>query len=163
MNATLWARVPADFLAHVRAGDFFGWPYAYNGPNSGPVYGVKRPDLVMKTRTPEVLFEAHSAPLGLVFYTGKQFPAEYQGDAFVAFHASGRYDKPDGYKVVRVPFKSGRPVGGYEDFVTGFYSNDGSHLSMWGPPSQLAVASDGSLLLVDDKGNCVWRVIYSGK
>lgn len=95
---TLGARVPADFLAHVRAGDFFGWPYAYNGPNSDPVYGVKRPDLVMKTRTPEVLFEAHSAPLGLVFYSGKQFPAEYQGDAFVAFHASGRYDKPDGYK-----------------------------------------------------------------
>ena len=160
---SLGARVPADFLAHVRANDFFGWPYAYNGPNPDPVYGVKRPDLVAKTRIPEVLFEAHSAPLGLVFYTGKQFPAEYRNDAFVAIHGSGPYDKPDGYKVVRVPFKGGKPVGGYEDFITGFFGYRGSQVSMWGSPSQLAVAADGSLLVVDDKNNCVWRVAYKGK
>ena len=82
----LGARVPADFLAHVRQGDFFGWPYAYNGPNPDPVFGAKRPDLVKKSKTPDVLFEAHSAPLGLVFYTGKQFPANYRCDAVVAFH-----------------------------------------------------------------------------
>ncbi len=160
---SLGARVPADFLAHVHAKDFFGWPYAYNGPNPDPVYGVKRPDLVAKTRIPDVLFEAHSAPLGLVFYTGKQFPAEYRNDAFVAIHGSGPYDKPDGYKVVRVPFKDGKPVGGYEDFITGFFGYRGSQVSMWGSPSQLAVAIDGSLLVVDDKNNCVWRVVYKGK
>lgn len=159
----LGARVPADFLAHVGPNDFFGWPYAYNGPNPDPVYGVKRPDLVAKTRTPEVLFEAHSAPLGLVFYTGKQFPVEYQNNAFVAIHGSGPYDKPDGYKVVRVRFVDGKPVGGYEDFVTGFFGYRGNQVSMWGSPSQIAVAVDGSLLIVDDKNSCVWRVIYKGK
>jgi glucose/arabinose dehydrogenase len=158
----LGARVPADFLAHVHANDFFGWPYAYNGPNPDPVYGVKRQDLVANTRIPEVLFGAHSAPLGLVFYTGKQFPAEYRNDAFVAIHGSGPYDKPDGYKVVRVRFKDGKPVGGYEDFITGFFGYRGSQVSMWGSPSQLAVAIDGSLLLVDDKNDCVWRVVYKG-
>ncbi len=157
----LGARVPADFLAHVRAGDFFGWPYAYNGPNPDPVFGSKRPDQVQKTRTPDVLFEAHSAPLGLVFYMGQQFPLEYRGDAFVAFHGSGPYDKPDGYKVVRIRFKNGAPIGGYEDFVTGFFTNAGGKLSVWGTPSQLAVSRDGSLLVADDKCACIWRVSYA--
>jgi len=160
---TLGARVPADFLAHVRHGDFFGWPYAYNGPIPDPFFGAKRPDMVTKSIVPDLLFEAHSAPLGLVFYTGKQFPENYRGDAFVAFHASGPYDKPDGYKVVRVPFKDGKPAGGYEDFVTGFFGTHGNKISMWGSPSQLAVATDGSLLIVDDQGNCIWRVSYTGK
>ena len=105
---------------------------------------------------------AHSAPLGLIFYTGKQFPAEYSNDAFVAIHGSGPPDKPDGYKVVRVRFKDGKPIGGYEDFVTGFFSYDAGKVSMWGSPSQLAVAQDGSLLFVDDKNACVWRVTYKG-
>jgi len=158
----LGARVPADFMASVHAGDFFGWPYAYDGPNPDPVFGAKRPDLVAKAKTPEVLFEAHSAPLGLVFYTGTQFPANYRNSAFVAIHASGPLDNPDGYKVVRVPFKDGKPVGGYEDFATGFFSYSGGKVSMWGSPSQLAVALDGSLLYVDDKNNSVWRIAYKG-
>jgi len=158
----LGARVPADFMAHAGAGDFFGWPYAYDGPNPDPVFGAKRPDMVAKTKTPEVLLGAHSAPLGLVFYTGTQFPAEYRNNAFVAIHGSGPLDRPDGYKVVRVPFKDGKPVGGYEDFATGFFRYTGGKVSMWGSPSQLAVAIDGSLLFVDDKNNCVWRVAYKG-
>lgn len=158
----LGARLPPDYFARARQGDFFGWPYAYDGPNPDPEYGAKRPDFVKKTRKPEVLFEAHSAPLGLIFYTGKQFPAEYRGDAFVAFHGSGPYDKPDGYKVVRIRFKNGKPLGGYEDFVTGFASAGVIRLSVWGTPSQLAVAKDGSLLIADDKGALVWRVSYKG-
>ena len=155
---TLGARVPSDFLAQARQGDFFGWPYAYNGPNPDPVFGAKRPDLVAKTKTPDVLLGAHTAPLGLVFYTGAQFPADYRGDAFIAIHGSGPYDTLDGYKVVRVHFKDGKPVGGYEDFMTGFSTVRNGHVYVWGTPSQLAVAKDGSLLLVDDKGACIWRV-----
>jgi glucose/arabinose dehydrogenase len=154
----LGARVPSDFLAQARDGDFFGWPYAYNGRNPDPQFGGKRPDLVAKTKTPEVLLGAHTAPLGLVFYTGTQFPAEYRNDAFVAIHGSGPYDKPDGYKVVRVKFRNGAPAGGYEDFITGFTTVKDGHLTVWGTPSQLAVARDGSLLVADDKGACVWRV-----
>jgi glucose/arabinose dehydrogenase len=154
----LGARAPSDFLAHARQGDFFGWPYAYDGPNPDPVFGAKRPDLVAKSKTPDVLLGAHAAPMGLVFYTGAQFPAEYRNDAFVAIHASGAYDTLDGYKVVRVRFKDGQPVGGYEDFVTGFATVSGGHAYVWGTPSQLAIAHDGSLLVVDDKGGCIWRV-----
>jgi len=154
----LGARVPSDFLAQAHQGDFFGWPYAYNGPNPDPVFGAQHPDMVAKTKIPEVLLGAHTAPLGLVFYTGTQFPADYRNDAFVAIHGSGPYDKPDGYKVVRVKFRDGVPAGGYEDFVTGFTTDKNGQLFVWGTPSQLAVAHDGSLLIVDDKGACVWRV-----
>ena len=154
----LGARLPSDFLAQASEGDFFGWPYAYNGPNPDPVFGAKRPDLVAKTKVPEVLLGAHTAPLGLVFYTGTQFPADYRGDGFVAIHGSGPYDQLDGYKVVRVKFKNGVPVGGYEDFVTGFSTTRNGKLYVWGTPSQLAIAKDGSLLIADDKGACVWRV-----
>jgi glucose/arabinose dehydrogenase len=76
----------------------------------------------------------------------------------VAIHGSGPYDKPDGYKVVRVKFRNGAPAGGYEDFITGFTTVKDGHLTVWGTPSQLAVARDGSLLVADDKGACVWRV-----
>jgi glucose/arabinose dehydrogenase len=98
--------LPPDYLAHIGEGDFFGWPYAYVGPHPDPVYGSKRP-LVAKTKRPEVLFKPHSAPLGVIFYNGVQFPAEYRGDAFVALHATGPYNLPDGFKVVRVMFANG--------------------------------------------------------
>jgi glucose/arabinose dehydrogenase len=159
----LGARTPSDFLAHVRAGDFFGWPYAYDGPHPDPTFGAKRPDLVGRTKTPDILLGAHSAPLGLIFYTGTQFPPEYRNDAFVALHGSGAYDRLDGYKVVRVRFKNGTPVGGYDDFVTGFAGKVGGHLAVWGTPSQLAVAGDGSLLICDEKGNSIWRVVSTRK
>ncbi len=159
----LGARLPPDFLAHARQGDFFGWPYAYIGKHPDPVFGHKRPDLVAKSKMPDLLFDAHSAPLGIVFYTGKQFPAAYQNNAFVALHGSGPYDKPNGYKVVHIPFKSGKPVGGYEDFITGFSNAGLAELSVWGTPSNLAIAKDGSLLLTDDKAGIVWRVSYTGK
>lgn len=165
----LGGNLPPDYLARVRERDFFGWPYAYVGPHADPTYGAKRPDMVAKTKMPDVLFTAHSAPLGLVFYQGSQFPAEYKGDAFVALHGSGPYGKPDGYKVVRVHFANGKPVGGYEDFVTGFWAPGTSKRpdllapKVWGGPCGLAVAKDGSLLIADDHGATVWRVAYTGK
>jgi glucose/arabinose dehydrogenase len=152
--------LPPDYLARINKGDFFGWPYAYIGPHPDPVYGKERLDLVAKTRLPEVLFEPHSAPLGLVFYDGAQFPAEYRGDAFVAFHASGPYNRPDGYKVVRVKFANGMPVGGYEDFVTGFMLAGINPPHVWGTPAGLAVTKDGSLLIADEEA--IWRVAYTG-
>jgi glucose/arabinose dehydrogenase len=168
----LGAALPPDYLTRVSKGDFFGWPYAYVGPHPDPDFGASNPALVAKTKTPEVLFEAHSAPLGLVFYDGRQFPADYTGDAFVAFHGSGPLDKPSGYKVVRVRFAKGRPAGGYEDFVTGFLA-DASQTRryptgvlsplVWGTPVGLAVAKDGSLLIADDQNRAVWRVAYTGK
>jgi glucose/arabinose dehydrogenase len=155
-----------DYLTHVQQGAFYGWPYAYLGQHRDPDWGAKRPDMVAKATMPDLLFHAHSAPLGLVFYEGAQFPAGYKGDAFVALHGSWNSGAPTGYKVVRVPFKNGRPAGGYENFVTGFWSGadkPGSPARVWGRPAGLAVETDGSLLIADDVGKVVWRVSYAGK
>ncbi|HJW42109.1 MAG TPA: PQQ-dependent sugar dehydrogenase [Rhizomicrobium sp.] len=155
-----------DYLTHIQPGGFYGWPYAWLGPHPDPDWGTKRPDMVAKAIAPDLLFHAHSAPLGLVFYEGAQFPAAYKGDAFVALHGSWNSGAPTGYKVVRVPLKNGRPAGGYENFVTGFWdgaSRPGEPARVWGRPAGLAVAKDGSLLIADDAGKLVWRVSYVGK
>lgn len=155
--------LPPDYLTRIRQGEFFGWPYAYIGPHPDPDYGRKRPDLVAKTQVPDVLFEAHSAPLGLVFYDGNQFPADYRGDAFVALHGSWNSARPTGYKIVRVRFRNGRPQNAYENFLTGFWDGSSSPARVWGRPVGLAIAHDGSLLVADDAGGVVWRVAYTGK
>ncbi|HWA91352.1 MAG TPA: PQQ-dependent sugar dehydrogenase [Rhizomicrobium sp.] len=156
------ALVP-DYFTRIAQGDFFGWPYAYTGPHADPSFGAKRPDLVAKTKMPDVLFQAHSAPLGIAFYEGGQFPAEYKGDAFVSLHGSWNSGRPTGYKVVRVRFKDGRPTGEYQDFVTGFWDGSSSPAAVWGRPVGLLVLKDGSLLIADDAGKAVWRVAYTGK
>lgn len=155
-----------DYLTHVERGGFYGWPYSYLGQHPDPEFGSKRTDLQAKALMPDLLFHAHSAPLGLVFYEGTQFPAAYKGDAFVALHGSWNSAAPTGYKVVRVPFKNGRPTGTYENFVTGFWNGTGpagAPARVWGRPAGLAVAKDGSLLIADDAGKVVWRVTYKAK
>ena len=152
-----------DYFTRIQQDDFFGWPYAYIGPNPAPDYGSKRPDLVAKTKVPDLLFQSHSAPLGLVFYEGTQFPADYKGDAFVSLHGSWNSSKPTGYKVVRIKFANGRPVGGYDNFLAGFWDGSTSPAQVWGRPVGLVVAKDGSLLIADDTGNTIWRVAYTGK
>jgi glucose/arabinose dehydrogenase len=107
---------------------------------------------VKATITPDLLFEAHSSVLDLVFYEGDQFPAGYKGDAFVALRGSWNRSEPTGYKIVRVPFKDGRPEGFYENFVTGFWVSGEQRAEVWGRPAALAVAKDGSLLVADDTG-----------
>jgi glucose/arabinose dehydrogenase len=159
--------LPPDYFTSVKPGGFYGYPYAYIGKNPDPVWGAKDPGgKVASTITPDVLFPAHSAPTGLVFYTGSSFPAEYKGDAFVSLHGSWNAGNPTGYKVVRVHFVNGKPVNGYENFATGFWNgmgNAGAPAKVWGRPVGLAVAKDGSLLIADDVANVVWRVTYTGK
>jgi glucose/arabinose dehydrogenase len=158
--------LPPDYLTTVKQGGFYGYPYAYIGKNPDPVWGAKDPGKVASTITPDVLFHAHSAPTGLVFYTGSNFPAEYKNDAFVSLHGSWNAGNPTGYKVVRVHFVNGKPVNGYENFATGFWNgmgNAGDPAKVWGRPVGLAVAKDGSLLIADDAANVVWRVTYTGK
>ncbi|MFL5066743.1 MAG: PQQ-dependent sugar dehydrogenase, partial [Xanthobacteraceae bacterium] len=113
--------LPPDYLTRVEKGAFYGWPYAYIGPNPQPGFAHRAPDKVKATVVPDVLFQPHSSVLDLVFYDGEQFPAEYRGDAFVALKGSWNRSEPTGYKVVRVRFKDGRPEGSYENFVTGFW------------------------------------------
>jgi len=155
--------LPPDYFTSVGRGDFFGWPYAYIGKHPDPEFGPKRPDMVAKTRAPDVLFHAHSAPLGFAFYDGAQFPAEYRGDAFVALHGSWDAARPEGYKVVRIKFANGKAENGYENFVTGFWASGTTPPKVWGRPCGILVDKDGSLLIADDAGNTIWRVRYTGQ
>lgn len=150
-----------DYLTRVQEGAFYGWPYAYLAPHLlDPRVERARPDLARRTRTPDVLFPAHSAALGLAFYDGDAFPERYRGGAFVAFRGSWNRSSGTGYAIVFVPFGSdGRPAGGYEEFVTGFLI-DPSVPRTWGRPVGVLVPRDGSLLFTDETGGRVYRVSY---
>jgi len=155
-------RLVPDFLTRVEKGGFYGWPYSYIGKNPQPGFAAMRPDKVQAALAPDLLFESHSSGMDIVFYTGEQFPADYRGHAFVALKGSWNRSEPTGYKVVRVPFKDGKPQGDYENFMTGFWVSGLQRAEVWGRPAALAVAKDGSLLVADDTGGTIWRVAYTG-
>jgi glucose/arabinose dehydrogenase len=150
-----------DYVTDVRAGAFYGWPYAYLGQHEDPRRRGERPDLVARTIVPAVLVQAHSAALGIAFYQGNMFPAEYRGSAFVAFHGSWNRSRRTGYKIVRIPFRNGKPTGGYDDFVVGWMTDEHSR-NVWGRPVGVLVLGDGSLLISDDGAGKIWRLTYSG-
>ncbi len=156
-----------DYLTRIQKGEFYGWPYAYLTPNNlDPRQTAngksKRPDLVARTRTPDVLFQAHSAALGLQFYDGQKFPEKYRNGAFVAFRGSWNRDRGTGYKIVFIPFDAqGRSQGYYEDFLTGFLINP-SVPTTWGRPVGLLVLPDGSLLMTEEANNRIYRIQYTG-
>jgi glucose/arabinose dehydrogenase len=147
--------VPPDYITRVKEGAFYGWPWYYIGANEDPRHRGERPDLRDKITVPDVLLEAHSASLGLTFYNGNQFPAEYRGSLFAAEHGSWNRSRRTGSKVVRVIMKDGVPTGEYEDFVIGFVVNDAS---AWGRPVGVTVAPDGSLYVSEDLGGTIWRI-----
>lgn len=132
-------------------------PWYYIGGNEDPRRKGERPDLASKVTVPDVLFQAHSAPLGITFYDGQNFPAEYRGDAFVTFHGSWNRGVRTGYKVVRVLFKDGKPTGEYEDFITGFVVSD---KQVWGRPVGVAIAKDGALFMTEDGSGTIGRVTH---
>jgi glucose/arabinose dehydrogenase len=144
-----------DYITRVRDGAFYGWPWFYIGSNEDPRHAAARPDLKGKVTVPDVLVQAHSASLGLTFYNGAAFPAEYRGDGFAAEHGSWNRSKRTGYKVIRIRLKDGVPTGEYEDFVTGFVVSDSE---VWGRPVGVAVAHDGALLVSEDGDGTIWRI-----
>ncbi|HEU4852497.1 MAG TPA: PQQ-dependent sugar dehydrogenase [Telluria sp.] len=152
--------LPPDYVTRVKQGGFYGWPWYYIGGNEDPRLAGIRPDLKTKSIVPDVLLQAHSAPLGMAVYHAPRgakhaFPKEYEGDIFVALHGSWNRGIRTGYKVVRVMMKNGVPTGQYQDFMTGMVLSD---REAWGRPSGVEVAADGALLVVDDAGGVVWRV-----
>ena len=167
-TSTLWAAVQErdrlgddlvpDFVTEIKDGGFYGWPYAYMGFED-PRRKGERPDLVQKTITGNVLIQAHSAILGMVFYQGSMFPRDYRGDAFVALHGSWNRNERTGYKIICIRFRNGKPVGGYDDFLTGWMLDPKSK-DVWGRPVGLLVLNDGSMLITDDGANKIWRVTY---
>jgi glucose/arabinose dehydrogenase len=148
-----------DYVTQVKEGGFYGWPWFYIGGHHDPRHKGKHPEMKDKVITPDVLIQAHSASLDMVFYDGKQFPAEYRESAFAAEHGSWNRTRRTGYKVICIPTKNGKATGEYVDFMTGFVTKEGN---VWGRPVGVAVAKDGSLLVTDDGGDCIWRVSYTG-
>jgi hypothetical protein len=149
--------VPPDFATRVEPGSFFGWPWFYIGNHPEPRMDGARADLATHVTVPDVLIQPHSAPLGIVFYDGTQFPTDYRGDAFVALHGSWNRSQRTGYKVIRLPFEDGRPTGETDDFLTGFVASD---QAVWGRPVGLTVMHDGSLLVSEDGNGTIWRIAY---
>ncbi|CAF0922535.1 unnamed protein product [Rotaria sordida] len=156
-----------DYFTRIQQNDYYGWPYAYLSANlTDPRRRLanetsERPDLVSLTRTPDVLFQAHSSAFDILFYSGSQFPSKYQNGAFAALHGSWNKNNGTGYKLVFVPFDSRthRPMGYYEDFVFGFLTNP-SGPDTFGRPVGLLVLKDGSLLFTDDGNNRIYQVQY---
>jgi glucose/arabinose dehydrogenase len=148
-----------DYFTHIQQGGFYGWPYAYFGPHEDPRNKGQKPDLVKKTITPDVSLGAHTAVIDWKFYTGKQFPAKYQGGAFLALHGSWNRSQRVGQSVAFVPYKDGKPAGPLESFLTGWMLDPGKR-EVWGRPTGVMVMKDGSLLVSDDGGNKIWRISY---
>jgi glucose/arabinose dehydrogenase len=152
--------LPPDYATSVKDGGFYGWPWFYIGAHRDPRHPTARADLAEKVLTPDVLLPPHGAPVSIAFYDGAQFPAEFQGDAFVALHGSWNRSHKVGYKIVRLKFDHGAPTGGFQDFLTGFVLDENR---IAGRPSGLAVLPDGSLLVGEDGDGILWKVSYDKK
>jgi glucose/arabinose dehydrogenase len=149
-----------DYATSIKDGGFYGWPYSYIGQHPDPRYVGAFPDLVKRALVPDVLIPAHSAALGVAFYTGSLFPQRYRNGGFVTLHGSWNRSTASGYKVAFFPMTNGKP-GPLEDFMTGFLLKDGAggtQVERWGRPVGVTVARDGSLLISDDGSNRIWRI-----
>ena len=144
-----------DYMTSIKDGGFYGWPYSYYGQHIDTRVTPQKPDLVAAAIKPDYALGAHTASLGLSFYTGNALPSRYANGAFIGQHGSWNRKPHNGYKVVFVPFRDGKPAGAIEDVVTGFLDANGNAM---GRPVGVVVDKTGALLVADDVGNVVWRV-----
>ncbi len=147
-----------DYMTSIKDGGFYGWPYSYYGKTVDERVKSQRPDLVAKAIKPDYALGAHTASLGLTFYTANKLPSKYNNGAFIGQHGSWNRQPLNGYKVVFVPFADGKPSGPLEDVMTGFVDASGKAK---GRPVGVAVDTAGALLVADDVGNVIWRVTPS--
>ncbi|KJV10656.1 sorbosone dehydrogenase [Elstera litoralis] len=148
-----------DYMTSVRDGGFYGWPYSYYGQHVDARPQPARPDLVVSAIVPDYALGAHTGSLGLTFNTGALFPASYKNGAFIGQHGSWNREPPSGYKVIFVPFAGGKPSGDPQDILTGFVNAKDQAM---GRPVGVAIDRRGALLVADDVGNKVWRVVPDG-
>jgi glucose/arabinose dehydrogenase len=145
-----------DYMTSVKEGGFYGWPYSYFGQNVDVRAKPQRPDLVSRAIKPDYALGSHTASLGLTFYNGSLLGPEYRSGAFIGQHGSWNRDPRSGYKVIFVPFRNGKPHGPPKDILTGFIGPDDKAR---GRPVGVTVDKAGALLVADDVGNVVWRVV----
>ncbi len=148
-----------DYLARVKDGAFYGWPYSYFGQHLDPRIKPEdqKPELVQSAIVPDLALDAHSSSMGLVFYDKQTLPAKYRGGAFITQHGSWNRAAFTGYKVIFVPFANGQPTGPAEDFLTGFIANEGES-EVYGRPVAVAITKEGNLLVTDDASDTIWFV-----
>jgi len=155
---------PDEILDLGKAGGDFGWPWCYGDRVPDTRFSKDAPAHCTSVVLPKVNLQAHSAPLGLVFYSGSMFPRQYQGDLFVAFHGSWNRSVPTGYKVVRIKLKDQTHPEGVEDFITGWMPAGATRITRpMGRPVGIVIGSDGSMYVSDDKNGAIYRVTYRGK
>jgi len=146
--------LPSDELNHApKPGMHFGYPYCHEGDTADPEFGLKR--ACSEFSPPAVKLGPHVASLGMRFYTGSQFPAEYRNNIFIAEHGSWNRSKKIGYRIARVVVEGGR-VTKHEVFAEGWLQGE----SVWGRPVDLEVMPDGSLLVSDDYAGAIYRIAY---
>ncbi|MEQ1559043.1 MAG: sorbosone dehydrogenase family protein [Methyloglobulus sp.] len=148
---------PEELNQWSKVGEHFGYPYCHAGKVSDPEFGKEKP--CSEFTAPTWTFKAHIAPLGIRFYRGNQFPSHYKNQLFVAQHGSWNRTKPDGYRIVLVRFKQGKPVSD-EVFIDGWLQKDDNTL---GRPVDILEMPDGSLLISDDQTGIIYKVEYQGK
>ncbi|WP_370551359.1 sorbosone dehydrogenase family protein [Glaciimonas sp. PAMC28666] len=155
--------MPSDKLNHVeKVGQHFGYPYCHQGDTLDPELGKGRK--CAEFVPPVIKLGPHVASLGMRFYTGKQFPADYRNNAFIAEHGSWNRGKKIGYRVMRVVFDSQGHAVKQEPFVEGWLQTDNSGKEVvWGRPVDVLGLPDGSLLISDDLAGAIYRVTYDGK
>jgi len=147
--------IPHDELNAAPKKDLhFGFPFFAGGNARQAEWKDKTPP--KNVAYPVAEFQAHSANLGFKFYTGKQFPTEYQNSAIIAQHGSWNRSKPVGYQLVRVTFDEKHQVKSTEVFIDGWLA-DGE---IWGRPTDVLQLPDGSLLVSDDYNDVIYRVSY---
>jgi glucose/arabinose dehydrogenase len=147
--------VPPDTLHHVtRSGEHFGYPYCHGGDIPDPEFGGKR--ACRDFSPPAARLGPHVASLGMRFYTGTQFPAEYRNQVFIAEHGSWNRTHKIGYRVTLVRLDANGRVQSYQPFAEGWLQGE----SAWGRPADVQVAPDGSLLVSDDTAGAVYRIRY---
>jgi glucose/arabinose dehydrogenase len=173
-----------DYVTSIKEDGFYGWPWYYIGAHTDPRLAppcadgtaanpqaaatspdgdtCKHVDLSSKVIVPDVLVQPHMASLQMAFAptTKKNFPVEYDGDAFASEHGSWNRAKRAGYEVIRIPMHNGKAEGSYEDFLTGFVTPDGN---VWGRPVGVTFGTDGSMFVTDDGSRSVWHITYEGK
>lgn len=155
-------------LNRIEKGARYGWPYIYADGKRNPQDDPKDKNFSMAqwdamSRRPQLLYTAHSAPLQLAFYTGKQFPAAYKNDAFVALRGSWNRKPPSGYEVVRVRFDAQGKPARIEPFLSGFLiKRPDGEFDHFARLAGLAVAPDGALFVGDDTNGVIYRVSYKG-
>jgi glucose/arabinose dehydrogenase len=155
---------PDELLRAPKGGLHFGFPYCHGGDTPDPEFGKKRS--CNEFEPPALKLGAHVAAIGMKFYTGRMFPADYQNQIFVAEHGSWNRSQPQGYRVMLIKVQGNKAVS-YTPFAEGWLrgirSSRGERTigDAWGRPADVLVLRDGSLLISDDEAGAVYRVTYT--